>query len=325
MIARSETNLRAITTNTVVDLSHIFDLEHFTTSLKEGCPQMRIYNHRNDLYNLPSTAKPLELIPQDLSREFVHETILAHPSEWRKNFDEWVDSETTPLFRNRPILVDLNTPLLQFPLSYDKSTFVQNFGHILRPRPDTTRLAATVLFELSRKFSLNLSPDEGITSRAFMGAHLRTEADAIAAGWTGYDTQATTYINQALSANLSTLYVTSGNTTDITKFRKQASLKSLNVTAKHDLLSGSDLDELKRLTWDQQAMVDYEVLLRGSTFGGIAESSFAWNIALRRNKLSWKESKDYLNGEGGQTFEDGLSWLYGPPGRSTFCAYSMWP
>jgi hypothetical protein len=170
-----------------------------------------------------------------------------------------------------------------------------------------------------------LSPAEGITPHAFMGAHLRTEIDAMAGGWTGYDTQATIYINQALSANLSTIYVTSGNSDHITKFRKHASTKSLNVTTKHDLLSGNDLDELKRLTWDQQVLVDYEVLLRSSTFGGIAESSFAWNIVFRRNKLTWKESKEYLNGDGGPTFEDGLSWLYGPPGRLALCAYSMWP
>jgi hypothetical protein len=286
---------------------------------------MTIYNHRNDLYNIPSTAKLLELTPQDLSREFVHETILAHPSEWREMFDKWLQSQITPSFQNRPVLVDLNTPLFQFPLSYDSSSFVENFGRILRPRPDATRLAATVLFDLSRKYSLRLNPEEGITRRAFMGAHLRTEADANAAGWTGYDTQATMYINQARSANLTTVYVASGSQDDIAKFKKQASLRSVNVTTKYDLLSGDDLEELKRLTWDQQALVDYEILLRSSTFGGIAESSFAWNIALRRNKLTRKEAEDYLNGQGGQTFEDGLSWLYGQPGRLTLCAYSMWP
>jgi hypothetical protein len=119
--------------------------------------------------------------------------------------------------------------------------------------------------------------------------------------------------------------VASGNPSGITKFRKQASLRSVNVTTKYDLLSGGDLEELRRLTWDQQALVDYEILLRSSTFGGIAESSFAWNIALKRNKLTWKEAEDCLNGERGQTFEDGLSWLYGQPGRLTLCAYSMWP
>jgi hypothetical protein len=248
MIARSDTDLRAVSTNNIVDLSHLFDLEHFITSLKEGCPQMRIYNHRNDLYNLPSTSNPLELIPQDLSREFVHKTILVHPSEWRESFDEWLQSHTTLLFQNRPILVDFNSPLFQFPLSYDGSAFVENFGRILRSRPDATRLAATALFELSRKYSLKLNPEEGITRRAFTGAHLRTESDAEAAGWTGYDTQATIYINQALSANLATIYVASGNPGDITKFRKQASLRSVNVTTKYDLLSGGDLEELKRLT-----------------------------------------------------------------------------
>jgi len=67
---------------------------------------MGIYNHRNDWYNLLSTAKPLELTPQNLSRDFIHDAVLAHPSDWRKNFGERVDSETTPLFHNHLILVD---------------------------------------------------------------------------------------------------------------------------------------------------------------------------------------------------------------------------
>lgn len=158
-----------------------------------------------------------------------------------------------------------------------------------------------------------------------MGAHFRTEADAEAAGWTGFDTQATIYINQALTSNLSTIYVTSGNPAGITRFRNLASLRSLNITTKDELLSGSDLEDLKRLKWDQQALVDDEFLLRSSTFGGIAERTFAWNIALRRNKLTWMESEDYLSDKGSQTFYDGLSSLYGQPGKLTLCAYRMWP
>jgi hypothetical protein len=223
MIARSDSDLTAITTDRIVDFPHLFDLQHFIRSLQEGCPQMKVYNHRNDLYNLPSTAKSLLLAPQDLSREFIHGKVLAHPSEWHKDFNEWVHSQTTSLSRKHPILVDFNTPLLQFPLSYDEPAFVQNFGRILRFRPDATRLAAAVLFEFSQKFSLNLGPDKGIASKASMGAHLRTEADAAAAGWAGYDTQASLYIQQTLSTNLSTIYVTSGNPADFIRFRKQAS------------------------------------------------------------------------------------------------------
>lgn len=325
MIARSESDLRAITTNKIVDFSHFFDPEHFERSLQKGCPQMKVYRHRNDLYNLPSTTRSLLLSPQDLSKEFHHGTVLAHPSDWRKDFDEWVYSKTTPVTRKQPILVEFNCPLLQFPLSYDEPAFVQNFGRILKFRLDTSRLAAAVLFELSHEFSLDLGPDEGIIPHAFMGAHLRTEIDANAAGWLGYETQADLYIQQARSANLSTIYVTSGHPPDIVRFRKQASKHSINVTTKHDLLSGIDLEELGALTWDQQALVDFEVLLRSSSFGGVVESTFAWNIALRRNRLSQVKDYGYLNGASGQSFEDGLSWLYGTPGRWTLPAYSMWP
>jgi hypothetical protein len=107
------------------------------------------------------------------------------------------------------------------------------------------------------------------------------------------------------------------------RFRKQASQYGINVASKYDLLSGTDLESLRALTWDQQTLIDYDVLLRSTTFGAVTENSFAWNIALRRNTLS--QVKDYLHGEGGQTFEDGLSWVYGAPGRLTLPAYAMWP
>jgi hypothetical protein len=221
----------------MVDFPYLFDLGHFKRSIQDACPQMKVYSHRDDLYDLPSTAKSLPLAPQDLSWEFEHGVVLAH------------------LVSIRP---DLRQP------------FCSN----------------------SHRFSLDLAPDEGIAPHAYMGAHLRTEADATAGGCTGYDIQAGLYIKQPLSPNLSTIYVASGNTGDIIGLRKQASMHAINVASKFDLLSGTDLEDLRALTWDQQALIDYEVLLRSSTFGGVPQSSFAWNIALRRNLLS--SVKDYM-------------------------------
>ena len=40
---------------------------------------------------------------------------------------------------------------------------------------------------------------------------------------------------------------------------------------------------LERLTLDQQDLVDYEVLLRASRFGGTWPTSLGWSVAMRRH------------------------------------------
>ena len=139
------------------------------------------------------------------------------------------------------------------------------------------------------------------------------------AGWPGYDMQAGAYLAQATLHNLSTIYVASGNVPDILRFRSDAALQNCTVVAKEDLLSGADLDGLRRLTWDQQALVDFEVLSKSSQFGGIEQSSFAWKIAIKRHLLSKTESVRGL-----RAFEDDLSVIYGK-GLFLYFPLAMWP
>lgn len=68
------------------------------------------------------------------------------------------------------------------------------------------------------------------------------------------------------------------------------------VVTKYDLLRGLDLEQLSNLTWDQQALVDYLVLLRSSYFMGMAESSFAWAIAVKRRVTSKTGSCGFRKG-----------------------------
>ena len=49
------------------------------------------------------------------------------------------------------------------------------------------------------------------------------------------------------------------------------------------MLGSEDLRRLEKLSWDQRGLVDYEVMLRAGMIAGTAESSFAWNLAIRRN------------------------------------------
>lgn len=318
---RSRKDLSDLTTNELVDFSYLFDRSHFKATLAEACPQMKLYDSVNDLYNFPTTAIPILLNPQDLATEFLYERVLAKPAEWRVSFDAFLNSKTPRgISSSSPIIIQIHNVLLEFPLSYDTTFFVRNFGRIFRFREDVRRLAATLLFEISDKYSPNQRPASKIALHAFFGAHLRTASDAMKAGWPSYNGQATAYLAQAAHHNLSTIYVASGSGPDISRFRSDAALQNRTIITKEDLLSGADLEALGRLTWDQQALVDFEVLLKSSQFGGIEQSSFAWKIALRRHLLS--RTDDYLLGA--QALEDEFSVIYGS-GSMGYFPLAMWP
>lgn len=151
---------------------------------------------------------------------------------------------------------------------------------------------------------------------------LQTAKDAAKAHWTGYDLQAKRYLEEARKDHLSIIYVASGSSKDMERFAQQAwSEYQYNTTSKRRLLQGDDLANLQSLSWDQQGLVDFLVMLKSSSFAGIEQSSFAWNIALKRHTLSL--DANYLTH--GQALQDEYSMLLGPVGSSSFIARAMWP
>ncbi|KFY21062.1 hypothetical protein V493_07582, partial [Pseudogymnoascus sp. VKM F-4281 (FW-2241)] len=164
-------------------------------------------------------------------------------------------------------VVELATPLFNFPLRYDTRPFTDNFGRILQFAAPQRRLAATALYALRTKYNVPVGP-WGITPHAFFGAHLRVAADAKKAGWPGYEAQAGFLFKAARAAGLGIVYVTSESGM-AGAFREDAKARDVVVVTKEDLLAGEDLEELNAMTWDQRGLVDYEVLLRSSVFAGI--------------------------------------------------------
>jgi hypothetical protein len=65
---------------------------------------------------------------------------------------------------------------------------------------------------------------------------------------------------------------------------------------------------MEEMTWDQLALVDYEILIRSNVFGGTWESSFAWNIAVRRHEVQGGELKKSKH----VMYTDNRSTLSGP-------------
>lgn len=337
-----------------------FDLEHFTRSLGSACPQIHLIAHANELWNKPSTAKPIKLDPYDLSPLHITDQVLAAPGKWAEAFHNYLDAmHPKPFSEALPVLVTFKKPLLEFPLSYDDPHLVANFGKLLRFRADARRLAGTVLYALDKNYGLGLKADhQGVQLGTYYGAHLRTEADAIAANWNAYNPQTENYLNHANSSKLNVIYLASGNEKDKGYFTEDASSFGISVATKEDLLSGKgfekELSEMHALGWEQKLLIDYQVLSRSSVFGGTHESSFAWNVAMRRHVVVGNGSWTPVGGEGStfskrrtgmareelgrgnkaptsfrsgerQSFVDDLSTVFGPSSEGRVFQLSMWP
>lgn len=326
IMKRGEDELINLFTNIDLPFTHFFDLEHFTTSFRTACPQIRLYEHKNDLWDQPSTAKDYECNPHELSAKHhpTATTLIDEAEHWRGAFYKWLNETAPPFSESRPVLVTFPMQLLRFPFNYDTPEFIATFGRLLLIRKDVRRLAATVLYSMSEKFGLNLNLSGPIQPGKFYGAHLRTASDAASVGWPGYDMQAGNYLNSVIETNLSLVYLTTGNPIDAKRFSDTAAEKGITVTNKDELLAGEEFATERQLmqsmSWDHLGMIDYNVLLRSSMFGGMYESSFSWNTALRRHvivsKGSWEEiapGKQGLDSEDGpECFKDALSTIFGP-------------
>ncbi|RMY48811.1 hypothetical protein D0863_15299 [Hortaea werneckii] len=333
--------LPTMATRSPADLSNVwasrggfdvmFDESWFLSALGWACPQMGVYKPRSQ----EEMVEPLEGVYVPPSRRVdveggnSREGFRAHLGSWvreRKREGEGM------------VLVNVGRTLWEVDTRSLPPGFRRNFGQLLRINPVIRRLAAIVVERLATERDLKIDPLAAIPPQAFYGAHLRTEADAQAIGWlnepnTNFSAQTDAYIAHALSHGLRTIYVSSGSAEEIARFASKAASHSppLTVVSKHSLLPPQGLRDLDALTWDQQALVDYEVLLRASVFGGFVKSSFSYNIAMTR--AQWGENRGrvvepwrVLHEEVGVAFDDGLSRVVGRDGwHEGRIPRGMWP
>ena len=309
-----------------------FDEEWFMSTMATACPQMAIYkpeSHHELADPLPGNYLPhTRRLDEDEAN--TKKAYLEHLDAWLKEKPEFHPGNLTLVSLERT-LWDIDTRSLP-------QGFRRNFGHLVRINPAVRRLSALVVQKLASQYARPLDPSDAIPPKSFYGAHLRTEYDAVKAGWladsySNFSAQTDAYIASALKHNLHVMYVASGNSTDLDRFRDKAAAHRppLNVTSKFDLLPEKEATALRELSWDQQALVDYEVLQRCSVFGGITKSSFSYNIALTRNErlvdLGTVMDPWYvMHEEDGVGFDDGVSRMLG---RDDFherrIPKGMWP
>ncbi|KAK6864574.1 hypothetical protein PG995_001102 [Apiospora arundinis] len=211
----------------------------------------------------------------------------------------------------------------------DGPEFVATFGGLLRIREDALALGERAAEAMRREAKVNkVAAANKKNRKRFLGVHLRTESDALAK-WPSYDLQVDGYMAAAESLGYrdSVAYLATGNQTEASKFAEAAASRlGITVRTKESLLQGKDLEALQSLSWDQQALVDFVVLLNANYFVGVSPSSFSINVALKRHLRTgdvhtrpWK-----VGGRG-----DGLSWLTGSYEKYwddwLFMFDGMWP
>jgi hypothetical protein len=144
-----------------------------------------------------------------------------------------------------------------------------------------------------------------------------------------YEQQAAMYQQLAIQQALPVIYVASGNRSSIEIF--SAAITPTPVVTKATLLKGADLELMESMTWDQQAQIDYLVLLRASKFLGMSQSTFSWAVALARRAVGkqgtcgvLEKDEPNVKAERGIALRDELSIIIGKPSKYHFSTRT-WP
>ncbi|KAI6350959.1 hypothetical protein MCOR25_010260 [Pyricularia grisea] len=356
IVKRSEHNIAEAVPNAKgplrgVGLDYFFDSNHLTSSLTKFCPQMRLYPSINALHNIPSllTGVKVKLDQLQPPRINISSTVVENLDGFFEQVKTLISEEDDG--KRKPLKIQLAWTPFWYNVDHDSPEFVTSFGQLLKTRHDVRRLAGSVLYSLITRFNLDLDPRKPLKGqsgeevalkvaegRSFLGVRIRTDVDAQSMRWPNYDTQAT-YFKRLVGQNqIPVTYMTQGAAkADIRDFRENSAGFNGVVVRKEDLLKGPELTTLQSLSWDQQALVDYEVMLSAGIVAGIAHSSFMWNLAIRR-KVDFLEQENHgqdknrlVLPDGIITYQDPYSIIFGPGEGETSAVMSdsmrltIWP
>ncbi|KAF2968799.1 hypothetical protein GQX73_g4755 [Xylaria multiplex] len=282
---------------------YMFSEAHFRDAMTEACPHISLFPSDGELGAIPGVAAkaareklpPERMVRRITPKEFGGTRGGCDPRDPNKHTDrfglafrEWArslaaDLGLQPTSWENPMLVRLSWGVLwDWPVIRDGPELASTFGGLLRIREDIIELAEKVARAMKE---LAVSVAESRSDSLFLGVHLRTEEDALSQ-WPTYENQSKGYLHEAEKQGFKggVAYLASGSEKETQRFGEDArTYLDLAVKSKYDLVHGQGLEELKSLSWDQQALVDFVVLLKSDYFVGVSPSSFSINVALKRH------------------------------------------
>ncbi|KUI65203.1 hypothetical protein VM1G_00596 [Cytospora mali] len=292
-------------------LGYMFDEENFRQAMGENCPQITIYDSWMHIPNVtvPSGAGEPDIQKID-PREYNNREscnfaeLDRHTDRFGDQFRDWVfrpetygkppSAEHPRIFR----MVDWPGVLWEWPTWHDGPELANTFGGLLKFNRQVMRLgkaALTNMHQFARDHASAHQPRQNATSSngspphsfhdnsAFLGVHLRTEADA-ERFWPSYEEQERAYLAKAEEMGFAVAYVATGNLSEARKLASAAQDRlGMAVLTKADLLDGADAEEMASMSWDQQGLVDHVVLAGAGYFVGNSRSSFSILLAQKRH------------------------------------------
>ncbi|KAI0540017.1 hypothetical protein GGR58DRAFT_462789 [Xylaria digitata] len=287
--------------------SYMFSEIHFRDAMTEACSHISLFPSDGELDAIPGVAAKAareKLPPERMVRQITPKEFGGtrrgcdprdpnrHTDRFGVSFREWMrglaaDLGLRPTSWENPMLVRLSWGVLwDWPAIRDGSELAATFGGLLRIREDILELADQVARSMKElATSVAESSTERRSDGLFLGIHLRTEEDALSQ-WPTYENQSKGYLHEAEGQGFrgGVAYLASGSEKETRRFSEDARTHlDMTVKSKYDLVHGKDLGELKSLSWDQQALVDFVVLLKSDYFVGVSPSSFSINVALKRH------------------------------------------
>jgi hypothetical protein len=311
------------------EMEYFFDTDHLNASLSTHCPQLRVHRSLSDLWEVPSLLAPVATFDVGhVGIRLVNGSIIEKPDLVGTQLKTFVNEKSPIADRKHPVRFNLKRTNWVWPTESDGAAFAKHFGRILRVRTDARRLAAAALYDLHKRFDLRIDPRQGIKNDSFVGVHLRTEPDmATNTKFPSYEEQAAYYLDYAVRSGNPIVYLATGATeSNITAFVTRARELDITTVLKKDILvDPQDRALLDRFTYDQKALVDYEIMLRAGLMTGTSESPFAWNLALRRRNAYGGTDAVETTGSDFVQFKDRYSTIFGKGADGRRYQATVWP
>lgn len=279
---------------TGVAMDYMFDFHHLNDTLGAHCPRIKLATSISDFHDVYSLlgatnfklGDPVGMDEKSKGAEY----ILPKPEEWAPKFDTWVEEQQAKApptsHLSDPYRLHFMASKVHFPVYHDSAQIRRDLSAALRFRRDARVLASAALYRLVSKYGVNLDPHKATVRTGFAGIHMRLELDVQegkAKNAPDFAYQASESVKYVSGTGLSLAFLASGGPQEKTaSFIEGAREFNLTVLTKDMLLDDKEKAQLRSFSYDQQAIVDYEIMRYATRMVGIGVSTFSSDLALVR-------------------------------------------